>query len=450
MTRAKDDTTLEFERTLLATMMLRPADCWRVEVQPEHLVSEQHAEILTAIRSMSQDSMPVDPVTVCDHFEQAGKRGLGNLALTIGGQTITTATPEAYGHRIIAGYRQRKARDIGAELVASTDPTAVDRAIAALMNLHATEQAHEFSAKEAAKLAADELNRIHEAGGKLAGITSGLSDLDDKLGGFHNGDLIVVGGRAAMGKTSFLLGAATIAAESGIPVGMISGEQPAQQMATRMVSATSHVGSVKFRTAQFAEEEWPRVLRGFGAVGKLPLWFLDRSAPTLAEVVRTSRRWVHQHGIKALYVDYLQRIVGEGERKHEQVGSVARGLKNLARDLEIPVIVLAQVSRDAEKGAGNVPKMSHLSDSSEIEKEADQVLMLFRPSYYDENADPGVARVIVEKNRHGPTGYVDVAWLGETMTFKDLARETGRYEGRISRDAGEDHTTRGGSAGITR
>lgn len=426
MTRHKDETTLDFERTLLATMMLRPADCWRVDVQPEHFVSEQHGEVLAAIRTMSQESQPVDPVTVCDYFEKAGRRALGNLALTIGADSVTTAAPEAYAARIISGWRQRKARDIGAGLMSATDPNAVDHAIAALMNLHAIEQAHEFSAKEAAKQAADELNRIHLAGGKLAGVTTGLAELDEKLGGLHPGDLIVVGGRAAMGKTSFLIGMAQTAALSGVPVGMISGEQPANQIATRMVSSRSHVNATKFRTAQFAEEEWPRILRGFGDVGNLPLWMLDRSAPTLSEVIRVARRWVHQYDIKVLYVDYLQRVVGEGDRKHEQVGFVARGLKNLARDLGIPVVALAQVSRDVEKGSSQIPRMGHLSDSSEIEKEADQVLMLYRASVYDENADPGVARVIVEKNRHGPTGFIEVAWLGQTMTFANLER-TGQY-----------------------
>jgi replicative DNA helicase len=202
---------------------------------------------------------------------------------------------------------------------------------------------------------------------------------------------------------------------------VISGEQPVDQVAMRMASAESRMSAKRFRSANFEEHEWPRVFDGFTNMSGLPLHILDRSAPTLAEVVRVARRWVHQHGIKALYVDYLQRIVGEGERKFEQVGFVARGLKNLARDLNIPVIVLAQVSRAVEGRSNQTPRMGDLSDSSEIEKEADQVLMLFRAGYYDEKADQGVARVIVEKNRHGPTGYVDVAWLGETMTFADLA-----------------------------
>jgi len=420
MSRAQNQTALDFERSLLATMMLRPADCWRVDVQTEHFVSEQNGEILEAIRSLSQDSKPVDPVSVCDYFEGIGKRQLGTLALNAA-NAPTTSQPDAYSHRIITGWRQRRARDIGAALVSSSDPGAVDSAIADLMSLHATEQKHEFSAKEAARSAMTELNRVHEAGGKLPGITTGLEAIDDKLGGFHAGDLIVVGGRAAMGKTAFLLGVARAAAKAGNPVGMISGEQPVEQVAQRMVAAASNLPAKTFRTAQFDDAGWGRVFGGFEEVSNLPMWFLDRSAPTLAEVVRVARRWKHQHGIRALYVDYLQRIIGDGERKFEQVGNVARGLKNLARDLGIPVIVLAQVSRAVESRSSQVPRMGDLSDSSEIEKEADQVLMLYRDGYYDEKADQGVARVIVEKNRHGPTGNAEVAWRGETMTFANLA-----------------------------
>lgn len=421
MNKTRDNTILEIERMLLATLMLRPGDCNRVELSAEYFVSEQHADIFSAIRTRTVEAKPVDPVTILDHFEQEGRRALGSLALDIGNGNMATAVPEAYAHRITTAWRQRRAREIGSTLLESTDEKAVDKAIASLMNLHATEQNHEWDAKQATRAAFAELTAIHESGGKLPGVTTGLTDLDDKLGGLHKGDMIVVGGRAAMGKTAFLIGMARAAAMAGDPVGIISGEQPVEQVALRMLSSGSKIDARQFRTAQFADSEWSRVFDATAVNSQLPMWFLDRSAPTAAEVVRVARRWKHKHGIKALYVDYLQRVVGEGDRKFEQVGFVARVLKNLARDLEIPVIVLAQVSRAVEGRANQSPRMGDLSDSSEIEKEADQVLMLFRPGYYDEKAAQNEARVIVEKNRHGPTGYVDVHWDGSIMTFGNLA-----------------------------
>lgn len=419
MTRAINETLLDYERGLLATMMLRPADCWRVDVQPIHLLSEQHGEILFAIRSLSADSQPVDPVTVADHFEQAGKRDLSSLALKVS-DALTTAMPEAYSHRIVTAWRERMASDIGAALQSASITT--DDAIAKLMALHASEQKHEFTAKEAAREALAELSKIHEAGGKLVGVPTGLNDIDDLLGGLHAGDLIVVGARAAMGKTSLLINMAQHAASRDFPVGVISGEQPAGQIVTRMVSAAAHLPAKTFRTAKFEEHQWTGVYDGFRKVATLPMWILDRSGPSLAEVVRVTRRWVHQHGIKALFVDYAQRIVGEGQRRHEQVGNVVRGLKNLARDLNIPVILLSQVSREAEKGSGGIPGLADLSDTSELEKEADQVLIIYREGYYDENADQGTAIIFVAKNRHGATGKKTVQWSPETMQFHDLYR----------------------------
>lgn len=424
-----DSTVLEIERTLLATLMLRPGDCHRVVVDAEHFVSERHADIFATIRQLTADSKPADPVSVMDYLEQRGNRALGHLAVEIGNEALVTAIPEAFSHRVTTAWRQRKAREIGMALVESTDERAVDAAIASLMALHAIEQNHEWSAKEATRAAFAELTKIHESKGALPGITSGLADLDEKLGGYHKGDLIVVGGRAAMGKTAFLIGGARCAAAKGYPVGVISGEQPVEQVALRMLSTGSKVSAMKFRSADFDEADWARVFDATATTSELPMWFLDRSAPTVAELTRVARRWQHKHGIKALYVDYLQRIVGEGERKYEQVGFTARALKNLARDLDIPVIVLAQVNRAVEGRSSHVPRMGDLSDSSEIEKEADQILMLYRPGYYDENEPQDTARIIVEKNRHGPTGYIDVHWNAPIMAFQD---NSSAYEGAFA------------------
>ena len=408
------------ERMLLATMMLRPADCWTAVIEPEHFAVEAHGEILRVIRDQSQESLPVDPITLMERFEREGRKELVQLVSDVT-NNAATAVPDVVAHAIVAAWRRRKAKDIGASLMAANDDSAVDSAIAALMALHAVEQNHEFDAKGAAKAAFAELQRIHEAGGKLPGITTGLIDLDEKLGGFHPGDLVIIGGRAAMGKTSALIGMARAAAKAANPVGMISGEQPVEQVSTRLIAASAKVDAKKFRTAKFEEGEWNRVYAGTSEIASLPIWFLDRSSPSLAEVYRVARRWKHKHGIAALYVDYLQRIQGDGERRYEQVSMVTRGLKNLARDLGIPVIALAQVGRGVEGRSDKRPRMSDLSDSGEIEKEADQVFLIYREGYYDEAKPQNEAEIIVDKNRHGATGTIKVAWHGETMTFGNLA-----------------------------
>lgn len=410
------------ERMLLATMMMRPADCWTVVIEPEHFAIESHGEILRVIRDQSEESLPVDPITLMERFEREGRKELVQLVGDIT-NNAPTAVPDVVGHSIVAAWRRRKAKDIGASLMAANDDSAVDTAISSLMALHAVEQNHEFDAKSAARAAFAELQRIHEAGGKLPGITTGLLDLDEKLGGFHPGDLVVIGGRAAMGKTSALIGMARAAAKAGNPVGMISGEQPVEQVSTRLIAASAKVDAKKFRTAKFEDDEWNRVYAGTSEIASLPIWFLDRSSPSLAEVYRVARRWKHKHNIMALYVDYLQRIQGDGERRYEQVSMVTRGLKNLARDLGIPIVALAQVGRGVEGRADKRPRMSDLSDSGEIEKEADQVFLIYREGYYDEKKPQSEAEIIVDKNRHGATGTIKVAWKGETMTFGNLSTD---------------------------
>jgi replicative DNA helicase len=155
------------------------------------------------------------------------------------------------------------------------------------------------------------------------------------------------------------------------------------------------------------------------------VFLYDESAPSLNDVIRIARKWKHQHGIKALYVDYLQRISASGERRQEEVARVARGLKNLARSLNIPVIALAQVNRASEQASDKRPTMASLSDSSEIEKEADQVILIYREGYYNPEADQGIAELLIVKNRHGATGRARVAWVAEQMRFADLPSRDG-------------------------
>ncbi|GAP66816.1 DnaB domain protein helicase domain protein [Mizugakiibacter sediminis] len=412
----------EVERALLATLMSRPGDCWGVDIAPEHFAVEQHADIFTEIRHLTGESQPADAVSVMEALSRAGRPELGTLALRIASDSMTTSQPVAYAQRIKAAWRLRSAKLIAQGLFEAQDDAMIDTAVEALMGLHAIEQRHEFSAREAVKAAFKSLQDAHDKGADADAVPTGLRDLDKLLGGLHPGDLVVIGARPAMGKTGLLIGMSRHAAAKGYPVGLISGEQPMEQVTARMLALASGVPASDFRRGIRQEEDWTRVTNAMTSTAQLPLWMLDRSSPSLAEVVRTARRWHHVHGIKGLYVDYLQRIEAEGERRFEVVGAAAKGLKNLARDLNIPVIVLAQVSREVEKRKPPEPRMGDLSDSSEIEKEADQVLMLYRPDYYegDECERAGTAKIIVEKNRHGPTGYVEVAWHAQTMRFADL------------------------------
>lgn len=421
---AVSEAIIEMERVLLATLMQRPADCYGVALQPADVSTDAHEVILAAILDATAESRPVDAVSIADDLERAGKRPAATLALRIAAETTTTTSPSAYAERIEAAARSRRASAIARDLVASVaaeGDKAIDAAVEALMGLHNRQARHEWTLKAATKAAYDHLVEMDKLGGKLPGISTGMPSLDDFLGGFQPGDLVVLGARPSMGKSAMVFCWALNAAQAGHPVGVISSEQPAKQVAQRAIAVNSGVAATRFRTGKIEEYQWAQLTAAVATNVRLPVHIFDRSSPSIAEVVRVARRWAMQHGIKALFVDYLQKLEGPGERKFEQVAHIVRALKNLARDLNIPVIVAAQVSREVEKRKPPKPHMGDLSDSSEIEKEADQVLMLYRAEYYErENAGVrGLAEIIIEKNRHGGTGLITCAFDSPTMKFSE-------------------------------
>ncbi len=421
---------IHVERQVLLTAMMRASSLPDMPLQSRHFASEQHADLWEIIHALAQDAKPFDPVSVADAADRAGRTGLMNLALSL------ASAPELYPSNdarypsglLVTAWRDREAWQIAAVLADEAgrrQEGSVDRAIAALMALHAEERDCEHTAKSAMGLAWDEVVAAHAAGGRLIGVPTGIHELDETLGGLHNSDLIVVGARPAMGKTGLLLGMTAAAGRVG-PVGLISGEQPASQVGLRWMAAGSGVSVGKLRAAKIEEEQWPRLQRSIGDYSGRNIRLLDRSSPDIAEVIRVARRWKHQYGITALYVDYLQKLEIAAlakSPKHERIGAIARALKNLARDLQIPVIALAQVSRKVDERTSGRPQMSDLADSSEIEKEADQVMMLWR-DLTDPQAAMAAAEINVVKNRHGNIGTVHCLWHGGSTSFVSAARDS--------------------------
>ena len=354
--------------------------------------------------------------------------GGANYVLQLANSTPSAANIMAYVAIVREKAMLRQLIEVATDAVSDGfDPNGrsaseiVDEAVQRMMTLHRLQQSCEWTMKQSVQAAVKALAFASQNPGVLPGVPSGLKALDDQLGGLHKSDLIVIGARPAMGKTALMFNMARHAAMKGVPVGIISGEQSMQQLGQRMLALEANVAASHMRSASFDESEWPRITNGVVKLSGLPAWILDRSSPSIDELVRVVRRWKQQNNIQAVYVDYLQRIQGKGDSKVERVGQVAMSLKNLARDLDIPVVALAQVKREVEQRTDKRPHMADLSDSGEIEKEADQVLTLYRDDYYNHDSpDRGTVEILVEKNRHGATGFVRVAWLEKTMRFADL------------------------------
>lgn len=385
-----------------------------------HFTSAFRQRLWSALKSRILAGEPADAVTVSELMPEQGADVI-DLAATCG----TSRTVDSYVRIVRENWRRREAATIASRLLAAarSGDDGVDEAIGSLLALNATVTDHEFTGKQAMLMAWDQAQTAYENGGKLPGITTGLAALDDILGGFHDSDLTLVGARPAMGKTALLVNFAEAAAKT-VPVGLISAEQPVNQIGIRRLALASNVGAAAIRAGRIEDEQWSKLSAGVSARRDAPIWIYDRSALTLDELVAIARKWKHQHAIRALYIDYAQRITVPGVERVTEVSTIARGLKNLARDLKIPVVCLAQVKAAVDARPDKRPNQGDLANSDELTREADQILMLYREAAYDHNTpNRGVAEILIEKNRHGPTGFKRVAFREETMQFADLAYE---------------------------
>lgn len=390
-------------------------------LSPDHFTSAARRALYAAIHGLVLAGDPADAVTI---GEQAPE--LAELAIELASNTPSAASVPAYAELVRESWRRREAVNIAAKLSSEArngEAGAVDAALAALMALNTTAANCEFTGKQALRQAWEQTQEAYEGGGKLPGITTGLTSLDGVLGGWHDSDLTIIGARPAMGKTAFMLNLAVAAATAGNRPGIISAEQPAQQLGLRLLSAASGVKAASLRAGKIQAEEWAQLQEGMRAAIAREMWIYDRSALSLDELTSVARKWKHTHGIGVLFVDYAQRITVPGAERNTEVAKVARGLKDIARALQVPVVALAQVKAGVEARTDKRPNAGDLANSDELTREADQVLMLYRDDVYNrDKPHTGIAEVLVEKNRHGPTGCKRLRFDAATMQFTDQPR----------------------------
>lgn len=283
-----------------------------------------------------------------------------------------------------------------------------------------------YDGKGMMTLVVDRMTAIEEArrSGKPLGVKTGLPGLDRLLGGLHSGDLIVLGARPKMGKTAWLCTVAYNAALAGHRVGIISSEMSATEIGMRILSLGSGVAATKFRAADMGDDEWAKTSSGVSRISDMPIYILDQPAAKVGDVIRQARAWNLSGGLDLLVVDYLQRLdVGSEENRTLAVGMAAQQLKTLARNLNIPVVLLSQLSRNLESRTDKRPLLSDLRDSGMIEQEADEIIFLYRPSVYGESQDESEAEMIVAGNRHGPVGVIRARFNQDLIKWGEDARE---------------------------
>jgi replicative DNA helicase len=271
----------------------------------------------------------------------------------------------------------------------------------------------------------DRMELVHEHKGTIVGVPSGFHDLDELTGGLQKSDLVIVAARPATGKTSFALSDAHNAARAGKTVGVFSLEMSSEQIVQRLLSIESGVDMQRLRLGYLNDAEWQRLSDAFGRLAEAPIYIDDSAALSVMELRSRARRLQAEVGVDLLMVDYLQlmqgRRAGGSDNRVQEVSEITRGLKQLARELDAPVIALSQLSRAVESRQSHVPMLSDLRESGSIEQDADIVMFIYREELYNpETERKGIAEIHVAKHRNGPTGVVPLRFFPETTRFADL------------------------------
>jgi replicative DNA helicase len=421
----------ESERAVLAAVLLDPRLLPSVSgrLTAEDFYSERHRTIYAAMLALQDESVAIDLRTLQASLEQQGALeaigGFGYLAgldvdlpdLGRFENYVEIVKERSVRRRLIDVCREvtRDCLDGGVDA-----PAALARAEQAVMALG--EEAVRRGFAPLIKVLEETLEELEERPGKgLYGLESGFVDLDRKTHGLTAGALIVVAGRPGMGKTTLALNIAQhVAIRQRKTVGVFSLEMGQKELALRILSSESEVRFAKLRNGHYSQAEAVRVMETMRAIGRAPLFIDDTASPTLLEVGSKARRLKAEKQLSLLVVDYLQLMQAGGryENRNLEVAAITRTFKQLAKELEIPIVVLSQLSRMPERrGGDHRPQLADLRESGAIEQDADVVMFVYRDRIYNEEADEHDAELIIAKNRNGETGTVEMVFFGDTTRF---------------------------------
>ena len=428
------------EKSLLGAIMLSDAAMPEILtlLKPRDFYEKRHQTIFGAMVNLYDQHKPIDLLTLTAELKSLKK------LKEIGGATYLTelsnfvpaaSHAKAYAEIIEKASVRRRLIEAGTEISNKAYEEDAD-----VENLIGDAEKELFKVSDnivksdyvgMEELLADALERVvelHKNKGALRGLKTGFRDLDKKTAGFQKGDLIIVGARPAMGKTTFAQNLAyNIANINKRGVLFFSLEMAAKEIVDRMISDVSGVDNWKMRTGNLTDEEFARIDDALGEMDEIPIYIDDNSSLSIIELRNKARRAVHDHDIGIIIVDYLQLLQGSdryrGQRVQE-VTEISRGLKILARELEIPVVALAQLSRNVTGRENPRPVLSDLRESGSIEQDADLVMFLHRPDYYKQNddnyEDTHITELLIAKHRHGAIGKIDLYFHPELLRFMSL------------------------------
>lgn len=421
----------EAEQSVIGALLIDSAAADRIgALRPDHFFDSRHQALMTELMAMIAHGKPVDAVTLAEEMHDMG------LAEETGGLAylgeIVANTPGArnvgrYAETVIAKAMERQllaAADVIRSAVVGVGSTreklmAAQSAVMAISESVAPTSPQ--SIREVLAPFVDTLER--RAAGVCGGVKTGFVDLDARLnGGMKPGELILIAGRPAMGKTSLAMQVSYHVAQHGGTALVLSMEMSKEQLADRLVSLAGNVALHHVLAGALHGDAGDRIMCGVSQLHALPLVIDDQGGLSLFDVAAKARSVKRKHGLSVLVVDYLQLMVGDGDNRNQQIEQISRGLKSLAKELQVPVIALSQLSRKCEERTNKRPINSDLRESGALEQDADVIIMVYRDEIYQpESPDKGTAEVIVSKNRQGSTGMTRLAFRGDTTSFADLA-----------------------------
>ncbi len=429
---------IDAEQSVLGAFFLDREALYKVArfLRAEDFYLESHRLIYEAMLSLEEEGRPVDLISVTNWLSDKGvldKIGGATYLASLAGLMPTAANVEYHARiveekALLRSLIQIATRIAGMGYEGSEDvDRLIDEAERMLLELTARRSAALFSSLQ--ELLIQVLRQIEERyrhKGLISGVTSGFLDLDRLCCGLQPGDLIIVAGRPAMGKTSFGLTIAHhIALQHRVPVAVFSLEMSREQLVQRVLCAEAMVDQQKVRSGYLSEGDWARLTQAAARLAKAPLYIDDSALLSVRQVRAKARRLQAEKGLGLVVIDYLQLMQASrrAENRQQEITEISRSLKGLAKDLNVPVLALAQLSRQVESRLDKRPIMSDLRDSGSIEQDADVVMFIYRDEYYRPDTEKkGIAEIIVAKQRNGPTGVVELAFLKEFTRFMNLAR----------------------------
>src|SRR6201996_1622848 len=463
---------IEAEQALLGAILVNNDAFYRVSdfLEPKHFFEPLHQTIYETASSLIRMGKVATPVTLKTFLPadtDIGGMTVGQYLARLAAEATTIINAQDYGRTIYDMALRRDLIRIGEDMVNVAFDAPVDFAPRAQIE-EAERQLYELAEtgrydggfqrfSQAMKTALDMAANAYQRDGKLSGIATGLRDLDSKMGGLQRSDLIIVAGRPGMGKTALATNIAfniakahraevqpdgTMKSVNGGIVGFFSCEMSAEQLATRILAEQTSIASSLIRRGGITEMDFDKIRNHSIELQSLPLYVDETGGLSISQLTARARRLKRQKGLDMIVVDYIQLLQGSGKRSDnrvQEVTEITTSLKALAKELAVPIIALSQLSRQVESRDDKRPQLSDLRESGSIEQDADVVMFVYREEYYLQNKEPrpgtpehekwqldmslahGKAEVIIAKQRHGPTGTVDLAFEGQFTRFSDLA-----------------------------